>query len=103
MGIKRTIDTLAKHASKEDDRQFALGRTIDYNHPPLQRVNPLQNKKCIYIFEFLCKIKKMAKTPTRETQQFKREEKKASTNALREIRRAKNALTTLFQWHPSTG
>ena len=37
MGIKRTIDTLeAKHASKEDDRQFALGRTIDYNHPPLK-------------------------------------------------------------------
>lgn len=39
MGIKRTIDALeSKHASKEDDRQFALGRSIDYNHPPLKKI-----------------------------------------------------------------
>ena len=38
MGIKRTIDTLeSKYGSKEDDRQFALGQSIDYNRPPLKK------------------------------------------------------------------
>ena len=38
MGIKRTIDQMeTKYASKEDDRQFALGKSIDYNHPPLKK------------------------------------------------------------------
>lgn len=38
MGIKRTIDRMeAKYMSKEDDRQFASGKSIDYNHPPLKR------------------------------------------------------------------
>lgn len=38
MGIKRTIDDMEKkYASLEDDRQFALGKSIDYTHPPLKR------------------------------------------------------------------
>lgn len=39
VGIKRFIDDQEKKAiHKEDDRQFALGKSIDYNHPPLKRV-----------------------------------------------------------------
>lgn len=38
-GIKRTIDAMyLKYASKEDDRQFTLGKSIDYNHPPLKKL-----------------------------------------------------------------
>ena len=38
VGIKRTIDAMElKYASKEDDRQFTLGESIDYNHPPLKK------------------------------------------------------------------
>ena len=37
-GIKRTIDHMEiKYGSKEDDRQFANGKTIDYNRPPLKK------------------------------------------------------------------
>ena len=36
VGLKRKIDSMeSKYARKEDDRQFAAGRSIDYNHPPL--------------------------------------------------------------------
>jgi hypothetical protein len=39
MGIKRTIDSMEKkYGSKEDDRQFAQGKSIDYSHPPLKKV-----------------------------------------------------------------
>lgn len=39
MGIKRTIDAMEqKYASKEDDRQFTLGKSIDYSHPPLKKI-----------------------------------------------------------------
>lgn len=38
VGIKRFIDDQEKKASRqEDDRQFAQGTSIDYNHPPLKR------------------------------------------------------------------
>ena len=44
MGIKRTIDAMeTKYASKEDDRQFALGKSIDYTKPPLKKSK--SNKK----------------------------------------------------------
>lgn len=37
VGLKRKIDSLeAKYSSKEDDRQFVLGKSIDYTHPPLK-------------------------------------------------------------------
>jgi len=43
MGIKRTIDAMEiKYASKEDDRQFSAGRSIDYNHPPLKKSKSTQ-------------------------------------------------------------
>ena len=36
VGLKRKIDQMeSKYISKEDDRQFALGTSVDYNHPPL--------------------------------------------------------------------
>jgi hypothetical protein len=38
LGIKRTIDAMeSKYASKEDDRQFAQGKSVDYNRPPLKK------------------------------------------------------------------
>jgi len=43
MGIKRTIDSMEeKYGSKEDDRQFAQGKSVDYTHPPLKRVKSTQ-------------------------------------------------------------
>jgi hypothetical protein len=39
VGLKRKIDSMeAKYSQKEDDRQFASGKSIDYNHPPLKVV-----------------------------------------------------------------
>jgi len=39
MGIKQTIDSMEeKYGSKEDNRQFALCKSIDYTHPPLNGV-----------------------------------------------------------------
>ena len=37
VGLKRKIDSMeSKYSQKEDDRQFASGKSIDYNHPPLK-------------------------------------------------------------------
>jgi hypothetical protein len=39
IGVKRVIDTMEKkYSTMDDDRQFVLGKSIDYNHPPVKRV-----------------------------------------------------------------
>lgn len=38
VGLKRKIDSMElKYSAMEDDRQFALGKSCDYNHPPLRK------------------------------------------------------------------
>ena len=46
VGIKRFIDSQEEKAiHQEDERQFVLGKSIDYNHPPLKRVKSTTSEK----------------------------------------------------------